>query len=118
NGWMNHPTGFRLENGKAVDVHPWSALFLNSYFWPEFVHMYFAGFLVTGFLVAGVYAWGYLRGRFARYHRTALTTALSAAAPPPPGRPPRAAFRRPGSQRGCRSWSATGWQGTWRRSSR
>src|SRR5262245_18574834 len=80
NGWMNHPTGFRLEDGKAVDVHPWSALFLNSYFWPEFVHMYFAGFLVTGFLVAGVYAWGYLRGHFARYHRTALTIALSAAA--------------------------------------
>ena len=22
NGWMNHPTGFRLVNGKAVDVHP------------------------------------------------------------------------------------------------
>ena len=22
NGWMNHPTGFRLVDGKAVDVHP------------------------------------------------------------------------------------------------
>src|SRR5215471_10959819 len=29
NGWMNHPSGFRLVNGKAVDVHPWSALFGN-----------------------------------------------------------------------------------------
>src|SRR6188472_3275461 len=29
NGWMNHPEGFRLVNGKAVDVHPWHALFAN-----------------------------------------------------------------------------------------
>ncbi len=31
NGWMNHPTGFRLENGQAVDVHPFAALFENGY---------------------------------------------------------------------------------------
>jgi cytochrome d ubiquinol oxidase subunit I len=81
NGWMNNPGGFRLEDGKAVDVHPWSALFGNPYFWHEFVHMYVAGYIVSGFLVAAVYAWGYLRGgRWSRYHRTALTIALSAAA--------------------------------------
>ncbi len=80
NGWMNHPGGFRLVGGQAVDVHPWSALFGNSYFWHELVHMYFAGFIVTGFLVAGYYAWGSARGRWGRYERTALTIALSAAA--------------------------------------
>jgi cytochrome bd ubiquinol oxidase subunit I len=80
NGWMNHPTGFRLEDGRAVDVHSWSALFGNSYFWHEFVHMYFAGYIVAGFLVASAYAWGFLRGRWGRYERTALTVALSAAA--------------------------------------
>jgi cytochrome d ubiquinol oxidase subunit I len=80
NGWMNHPTGFTLRNGHAVNVHPWAALFGNSYFWHEFVHMYFAGFIVAGFLVAAPYAWGFLRGRWGRYERTALTVALSAAA--------------------------------------
>src|SRR5262245_17130455 len=80
NGWMNHPTGFRVEDGKAVDVHPWSALFGNSFFWHEFVHMYFAGYIVAGFVVAAAYAWGFLRGRRGRYERTALTIALSAAA--------------------------------------
>jgi cytochrome d ubiquinol oxidase subunit I len=80
NGWMNHPTGFRLEAGRAVDADPWSALFGNSYLWHEYVHMYFAAFIVAGFLVAGVYAWGFLRGRWGRYHRTALSIALSAAA--------------------------------------
>jgi cytochrome d ubiquinol oxidase subunit I len=80
NGWMNHPGGFRLEDGRAVAADPWSALFGNSYFWHEFVHMYFAAYIVAGFLVAAVYAWGFLRGRWGRYERTALTVALSAAA--------------------------------------
>src|SRR6266540_1394788 len=80
NGWMNHPSGFTLQDGRAVDVHPWSALFGNSHFWHEFVHMYFAGYIVTGFLVATPYAWGFLRGRRGRYERTALAVALSSAA--------------------------------------
>ena len=52
NGWMNHPTGFRLSGGEVVDVHPLEALFGNSYLWHELVHMYLAGYMVTGFLVA------------------------------------------------------------------
>jgi cytochrome d ubiquinol oxidase subunit I len=80
NGWMNHPSGFQLEDGRAVDADPWSALFGNSYFWHEFIHMYFAAYIVAGFLVAAAYAWGFLRGRWGRYQRTALTVALSAAA--------------------------------------
>src|SRR2546430_12525797 len=69
NGWMNHPTGFHLQDGKDVDVHPWHALFVNSYFWHELVHMYVAGYMVTGFLLAGVYALARLRGRWTRYER-------------------------------------------------
>ena len=80
NGWMNHPIGFELRDGRAVNVRPWAALFGNRYFWHEFVHMYFAGYVVTGFVLAGAYAWGFLRGRWGRYERTALTIALSAAA--------------------------------------
>ena len=56
NGWMNHPSGFRLGHGKAVDVHPFKALFENAYFWHELIHMYVAGYIVTGFLLAGAYA--------------------------------------------------------------
>src|SRR5438552_1874369 len=73
NGWMNHPTGLRLSDGKAVDTHPFDALFGNTYFWHELVHMYLAGFIVAGFLVAGAYAFGRLRGRWGRYERVALT---------------------------------------------
>jgi cytochrome bd ubiquinol oxidase subunit I len=80
NGWMNNPSGFRLENGEAVDVHPWSALFGNDYFWHELVHMYLAGFIVAGFVVAAVYAFGWLRGRRSRYDRSALVVPLTIAA--------------------------------------
>ena len=80
NGWMNHPTGFHIREGKAVDVHPVEALFANSYFWHELVHMYLAGYIVTGFLVAAAYAVGSLRGRWGRYERTALAIPLTVAA--------------------------------------
>jgi cytochrome d ubiquinol oxidase subunit I len=42
--------------------------------------MYFAGYIVAGFLVAAPYAWGFLRGRWGRYERTAFAIAPSAAA--------------------------------------
>jgi cytochrome d ubiquinol oxidase subunit I len=80
NAWMNHPGGFRLVRGEAVDVHPWSALFGNSYLWHELVHMYIAGYIVTGFAVAAAYAFGRLRGRWGRYERTALALPLTIAA--------------------------------------
>jgi cytochrome d ubiquinol oxidase subunit I len=79
NGWMNHPEGFRLVHGRAVDVHPVRALFLNSNFWHELVHMYVAGYMVTGFLVAACYAVRRLRGSFGTYERTALAISLSIA---------------------------------------
>ena len=80
NAWMNHPSGFRLVGGRAVDVHPVDALFGNSYLWHELVHMYLAGYMVTGFVVAGAYAVGRLRGRWGRYERVALAIPLTAAA--------------------------------------
>jgi cytochrome bd ubiquinol oxidase subunit I len=80
NGWMNHPTGFRMENGRAVDVEPMTALFANSYFWHEMVHMYLAAFLVAGFVTASVYAVAWLRGRRDRYVRVAMAVPLVVAA--------------------------------------
>ena len=80
NAWMNHPGGFSVRNGQVVDVHPLSALFGNSYLWHELIHMYVAGYIVTGFVVAGCYAFGRLRGRWGRYERIALTIPLTIAA--------------------------------------
>jgi cytochrome bd ubiquinol oxidase subunit I len=80
NAWMNHPSGFQMRGGKVVDVHPLAALFGNSYLWHELVHMYIAGYIVAGFVLAGVYAVAHLRGRTDRYHRTALAIPLTVAA--------------------------------------
>jgi cytochrome d ubiquinol oxidase subunit I len=80
NAWMNHPSGFTLRDGKVVEVHQWQALFANSYLWHELVHMYIAGYIVSGFLLAGAYAFGRLRGRWGRYERAALAIPLAAAA--------------------------------------
>ena len=79
NAWMNHPSGFRLVDDKAVDVRPVHALFGNSYLWHELIHMYLAGYIVAGFVLAAPYAVCRLRGRFGRYERTALAVPLAAA---------------------------------------
>ncbi|HEY2571704.1 MAG TPA: cytochrome ubiquinol oxidase subunit I, partial [Solirubrobacteraceae bacterium] len=80
NAWMNHPSGFTLVGARATHVHPLSALFGNSYLWHELVHMYIAGYIVCGFLVAGAYAIGRMRGKWGRYERTALAIPLTIAA--------------------------------------
>jgi cytochrome d ubiquinol oxidase subunit I len=80
NAWMNHPGGFTLRNGEVVDVHPLSALFANSYLWHVLIHMYIAGYIVSGFVLAACYAFARLRGRWGRYERTALAIPLTVAA--------------------------------------
>ncbi|MBM7860644.1 cytochrome ubiquinol oxidase subunit I [Lentzea nigeriaca] len=73
-------TMFRLdEQGGVVDARPWAAMFGPST-WAQFVHMWLAAFMVTGFLIASVYAVGMLRGRRDRYHRAGLLIPLTVAA--------------------------------------
>jgi cytochrome d ubiquinol oxidase subunit I len=79
NGWMNHPVGFDIVNGQVTNVEPWKALF-NDFFWHELMHMYMAGYMVVGFLVAGVYAAAWLRGHRSRYVRAGLVVPLTIAA--------------------------------------
>src|SRR4051795_5179931 len=76
NGWMNNPEGFTVVDGKVTDPQPWDAL-INNNMWHELIHMYLAGYIVCGFIVAGVYAFAWLRGRRDRYHRTALVVTLA-----------------------------------------
>jgi cytochrome bd ubiquinol oxidase subunit I len=68
NSWMNSPSGFRLEGGKVVDVDPLAAIF-NDALPMQFLHMLLAAYIVTGFLVASVYATGVSRGRRDHRHR-------------------------------------------------
>jgi cytochrome d ubiquinol oxidase subunit I len=80
NAWMNNPTGFTLDaGGRVVDARPWAAMFGPST-WPQVVHMLLAAYMVTGFVVASVYAIGMLRGRRDRRHLFGLLVPLTFAA--------------------------------------
>ena len=79
NAWMNQPGGFTLRDGQVVAVRPFH-VFFNGAFGYEVVHMLLAAYMVAGFLVAGVYAVGLLRGRRDHYHRLGLIIPLTVAA--------------------------------------
>ncbi|MGI8882348.1 MAG: cytochrome ubiquinol oxidase subunit I [Jatrophihabitans sp.] len=76
NAWMNSPQGFTEHHGKLSSVSPWAAMF-NKASWPETTHMILAAFMVTGFVVASIYAVAILQGRRDRYHRLGLLVPLS-----------------------------------------
>jgi cytochrome d ubiquinol oxidase subunit I len=67
NSWMNQPGGFTLRNGRVVAVDPWKVFFNRAAAY-ETPHMILAAYMVVGFGVASVYAYGILKGRRDRYH--------------------------------------------------
>ncbi|WP_327187814.1 cytochrome ubiquinol oxidase subunit I [Streptomyces sp. NBC_01334] len=80
NSWMNTPRGFSLDaSGKPVDVDVRRAIF-TPMFGPEYWHFVVGVVLTAGYVVAGVYAVGWLRGRRDRYHRLGFTVPFSVAA--------------------------------------
>src|SRR5215208_5095036 len=80
NAWMNQPQGFDLDSsGQVTNVRPFEVLF-NSATGYEFFHMLLAAYMVTGFILASIYAVGMLRGRRDRYHRLGLIIPLTVAA--------------------------------------
>jgi cytochrome bd ubiquinol oxidase subunit I len=78
NSWMNQPQGYTMTNGEVTDVEPLKVIF-NPAVPYEVPHMILAAYLVSGFLVASVYAVGMLRGRRDRYHRLGLLIPLTVA---------------------------------------
>jgi cytochrome bd ubiquinol oxidase subunit I len=80
NSWMNQPQGFVLDAaGRVVETEPLKIIF-NPAWGYEVPHMILAAYMVTGFLIASVYAVGMLRGRRDRLHRLGLLIPLTIAA--------------------------------------
>jgi cytochrome d ubiquinol oxidase subunit I len=82
NAWMNMPTGFRIENGKVVDVQPLVAM-MSPPWLIEVTHTTIAAYVVTGFGAAAVCAFALLRGRGAERRdqiRAGLTIGMAVAA--------------------------------------
>jgi cytochrome d ubiquinol oxidase subunit I len=78
NSWMNQPQGYSPATGKVTSVEPLKVIF-NPAVPYEVPHMILAAYLVTGFLVASIYAVGMLRGRRDRIHRLGLLIPLTVA---------------------------------------
>ncbi len=78
NSWMNQPQGYSPATGVVKSVQPLKVIF-NPAVPYEVPHMILAAYLVTGFLVASIYAVGMLRGRHDRIHRLGLLIPLTVA---------------------------------------
>ena len=78
NSWMNQPQGYSPTSGDVTSVEPLKVIF-NPAVPYEVPHMILAAYLVTGFLVASIYAVGMLRGRRDRIHRLGLLIPLTVA---------------------------------------
>jgi cytochrome d ubiquinol oxidase subunit I len=76
NAWMNTPAGFRMVDGRAVDVDPWAAM-ANAAAPAEVLHMTLAAYVAIGFAVAGIHAFVLLRDPTHEMHRRALSIALA-----------------------------------------
>ncbi|MFT5522672.1 MAG: cytochrome d ubiquinol oxidase subunit I [Pirellulaceae bacterium] len=80
NSWMNSPQGFRMVDGKPVDIDPIGAMF-NAATGAQVTHMLVAAYLVTGFVVAAFYATRLLKNPSSIYDRRGFTLALLLALP-------------------------------------
>jgi cytochrome bd ubiquinol oxidase subunit I len=78
NSWMNQPQGFSPTTGDVTSVEPFKVIF-NPAVPYEVPHMILAAYLVTGFIVASIYAVGMLRGRRDHYDRLGLLIPLTVA---------------------------------------
>jgi cytochrome bd ubiquinol oxidase subunit I len=80
NAWMNSPDGVTLDSsGQVVDVDPLRVIF-NDAMPLMAAHMVVAAYVVGGFLIASVYAFGMLRGRRDRHHRLGFLIPFTVAA--------------------------------------
>lgn len=87
NAWMNAPAGFRIIDGKPVDIDPLAAM-ANPAALSQTIHMTIAAYAATGLAVAGIHAYVLRRrGGFPldtdlqHFHQAALAVALSIAIP-------------------------------------
>jgi len=80
NAWMNGPAGFAIAgDGSIIEVNPWAAMF-NSGVVVQWLHMMLAAYMMTGFLVASVYAVRWLRGDRSRMTRLGFMIPFTVAA--------------------------------------
>ncbi len=74
NGWMQHPVGYVLRNGRAEMVD-FMALVTNPYGLIKFGHQILSGYTVAAFFVMGISAWHLLRKNETEFFKTSFRMA-------------------------------------------
>lgn len=79
NGWMQHPVGYVIRNGRA-ELDSFWAVVTNSFGWQQFLHTVSGAYLLGAMFVMGISAWHLLRKSntdfFLRSFRLALPLGL------------------------------------------
>ena len=60
NGFMQHPVGYAIKNGRA-ELSSFTEVITNGYAWNQFLHTVTGALALAGFFVLGVSAWHLLR---------------------------------------------------------
>ena len=76
NGWMQHPTGYVIRNGRAEMVD-FLAVVLNPNGLIKFAHQISSAYVVAAFFVLGISAWHLLRKNETTFFKTSFAMAAS-----------------------------------------
>jgi len=76
NGWMQHPVGYTIRNGRAEMVD-FMAMVTNPYGLLKFFHTIFSGYVVAAFFVMGISAWHLLKKTNQDFFRRSFRTAAA-----------------------------------------
>jgi len=75
NGWMQHPVGYVLRNGRA-ELVDFVAVITNKYAWLMFFHSITAGYVVASFFVLGISAYHLLKKNQLEFFKKSIHIAL------------------------------------------
>jgi len=76
NGWMQHPVGYVLRNGRAEMVD-FGAMLTNPYGWLKFTHTLTSGYVVAAFFIMGVSAYHLLRKSHPEFFKSSFKIAAA-----------------------------------------
>lgn len=80
NAWMQRPVGFVLDEAGQILVTDPMAVFKQYGWFVMALHSTLSCYIAVSFAVAGIYAWGWLKGHRDAYHLSAIRVAMAVGA--------------------------------------
>ncbi len=80
NTWMQVPVGFMLDEAGRVLLTDPIAVYKQYGWFAMALHSTLSCYMAVAFAIAGIYAWGWLKGQRDAYHRSAIRVAMAVGA--------------------------------------